>query len=244
MKRILVVGCSFVGLLKPQTKKLSVQYPDLQFDICGMSAAGNQAISAMVFAKLSRIRYDAVVVLWSGINRIDIPLGKNVHESLYYTQGTPCFSQVGTNYWYHSGGFGCGGVFSPTPKFLIEYFENQYKEPGREYLSDLSLQQIIGTHALIQSLSIPCYNSFIYDIHADYDLEIDKLFKHSLDYTLGQVAKNSTLHPLLSTTSLHFNNTPYEWARDSGNLGDDEFHPTPQAMYNWFSTFVVDKLIV
>ena len=239
-KHILVVGCSFVALLND--KKLSIEYPDLKFDIRGMSASGNQTISSAVLNGLSNNHYDAVVVLWSGINRIDAPLGKTVHDSIYYNQNKPCFSRIDDTYWYHSGGFGCLGLFPPTPTFLIEYFKSQYKEPAKSYLSDLSLNHVILTHNLIKAIGINSYCSFIYNIHADYDLKTDKLFQHSLDYTLGQVDKDSSLYKLLLKTPLALDNTPYEWAYENNLLDEDEFHPTPQAMHDWFCKFVIGKL--
>jgi hypothetical protein len=99
-----------------------------------------------------------------------------------------------------------------------------------------------SVNSVIKSLGIPFYSSFIYDIHEDYTDSIDKMFEHSLDYTLGKANEHSTFLPMLAD-SLTTTNTPYEGARNSNNLGTDEFHPTQDFMLNWFNTIVLDKLL-
>ena len=240
MKRVLVVGCSFVGLLNP--KQLAKHNPGHLFDVCGMSAAGNQSIAAQTLYKLSTQKYDHVIVLWSGINRIDVPLGNMVHNTMNYPTNQPCYVKVGNHFWYHSGGFGCGGIYPPTPDFIIKYFHAQYREPDSLYLTDISLQLVWSVNNVIKSLGIPFYSSFIYDIHEDYTDSVDKMFGHSLDYTLGKANRDSTFLPMLAD-SLTITNTPYECARDSNNLDTDEFHPTRDFMLNWVNTVVLNKLL-
>lgn len=231
---VLIAGCSFVGLLNGR-HGLSSTNKDYKFDIYGMSAAGNQAIAAQVLHKLAQQKYDKVVVLWSGINRIDVPLGSTVHNSMIYLGAHPCYSKIGDHYWYHSGGFGCGGTYPPTPKFIIEYFHAQYREPKQDYLTDISLQNVLLVNSFLKTQNIPFYSSFIYDITADYKNDVDKSFGHSLDYTLGQANSNSKFLSMLSDT-LVLKNTPYECAKDSNQLGSDEFHPTQDFMINWVNS--------
>lgn len=241
MNNVLLVGCSFVEQIQGKDGQLWKQTKHF-FDVCGMSGSGNQAIAAQVMYKMARKKYDKVIVLWSGINRIDIPLGYTVHHHyMHYPEGHPCYSQVGDHFWYHSGGFGCSGIDPPTPDFMREYFHYQYREPRSDYFTDLSLQNVLLVNTFLKTQNIPFYSSFIYDIHANYTPEVDKFFEHSLDYTLGRANPESKFLPMLDDT-LILTDTPYEVARRTNSLGNDKFHPTQSFMIDYVSSVVIDKL--
>ena len=188
---------------------------------------------------LAQVKPDAIVVLWSGINRIDVPMPADWHNA--YGAEVP-FRKIQDQYWYHSGGFSCSGFHLPTPKILIDYFKNQHLGETPEHFTDLSLLDIIGTLAILKTQNIPNYSNFIYDVHADYSKYVDIGFDKPLEHTLGKISPKSQYYNLLPWNQLDTQNTPFEWAKNQNLLDTDQFHPTPDAMYAWFEQFVIPKL--
>jgi hypothetical protein len=234
---ISVIGCSFVGLLnRLQLLRLD---PKVRFFIDASAGSGNRAIAAAVLHHLAKVKPDAIVVLWSGINRIDVPMPADWHNA-YGAEVS--FRKIQDQYWYHSGGFSCGGFYPPTPKILIDYFKSQHLGGTPEYFTDVSMLDIIGTLAILKTQNIPYYSNFIYDVHADYSEYADILFDKPLEHTLGKISPKSQYCSLLPWNQLDTQNTPFEWAKNQNLLDTDQFHPTPDAMHAWFEQFVIPKL--
>ena len=81
MSRVLVAGCSFAGIAAGYSHPAPKVNLD-RFQFFGDAAAGNRAIAARVRHQVSRSKYEHVVVMWSGINRIDIPSERTTQEKL------------------------------------------------------------------------------------------------------------------------------------------------------------------
>jgi hypothetical protein len=235
-----VIGCSFVGLLNKL--RLLRLYPGAKFHVDASAGSGNRAIAATVLNHLAQVKPDAIVILWSGINRIDVPMPANWHNAYGAKPSEASFRKIQDQYWYHSGGFGCGGLYPPTPKILIDYFKSQHLGETPEYFTDLSLLDIIGTLATLKIQNIPYYSNFIYDVHADYSNYADIMFNSPLEHTLGKISPKSQYYNLMPWDHLDMQNTPFEWAKNQNLLDTDQFHPTPDAMHAWFDQFVITKL--
>lgn len=214
----LIVGCSFVHNLKFHPRINTDRYA-----LFGSSGASNQSIAARVKHQLATQHYKKVVVLWSGINRLSV---------CWPTQADKFFDYefkdtIGSTTWYHSGGIGCSGEQSSTPELLRQYFRTQYLMSDAQYLTDLSMRSILDVQALLKSLDIPGYMSFIYDIN-DH-----RPSQHEVSH--GAVDTNCSLVQKIDWSMFKAQQPPWEWAAARNELYEqDQYHPTPDSLCNWF----------
>jgi hypothetical protein len=231
--KTLIVGCSFVANICVDTPgDLVPRINQQRFDARGTSGAGNQSIAARVIYECSLQQYQQVVVLWSGINRLDYPIGVHLHDvqpcdfdgnKLY-----PYYTEMGRMAWYHSGGYRLGYEGDTCPDFLKNWFTQQYKSGGRRYFSELTLMSIIQTQGFLKSINMPCQMSFIYDVHSDYS-------KTAIEPGCGQIVTSSPLYKLVDWNQFTAQIPPYEFAQSRNELAD-EFHPRFATMIEWFKT--------
>lgn len=223
MARTLVVGCSYV-------QHMHVYQDTDDFLIIGNSAAGNPSISATVLYHCLKETFQRVIVLWSGVNRIDVPVPINLHRALPKDKnGYPAYifyTELDDVVWYHSGGYRPGGFVDPCPNFLKELFANQYRgtAPNPKYLSDLTLAAIVNTQSFLSVRGIAHDMSFIYDIDEQMD-------KNSA--TCGALLKTGPLYQAVDWTRFVDDEPIYNQARSRGQLTNDAFHPQPRFMIDW-----------
>jgi hypothetical protein len=226
----LIVGCSFVENLNYRPEKSLTPINPNHFAVRGKSGSGNQAIAARVAWEISNHPYKQVIVLWSGINRLDFPIGKPLHDTFPKTsEGRPVYgyhTDLGDVVWYHSGGFALSGCSDQCPKQIRDFFQNQYKSCTPRYLTDMTMLSVWQTQRLLESKGIPYKMGFIYDIHHPY-------VEHYLEPGLGMVDTTSSYYDQIDW-SVFQPSTPYEWARDRNQLLADNFHPTFNGMWAWF----------
>ena len=221
MKDLLIVGCSFVHALQ------YINYS--RIDHFGSCAASNSSIASRVMYQLAHRPYKKVVVLWSGINRLSIPVGIELHK-LYQLDSNPYpfYDEQTSLVWYHSGGI-LGPSSNKIPTFVKEYFETQYKTVSPQFLTDQTLSNIISVQSLLENKNIDYEMNFIYDIHKDYS-------DFSSGYCLGTIDSASALYKLVDWNRINQSPGLFEWARQHGYLQDDQFHPTPDGTIKWFNS--------
>lgn len=222
MKDLLIVGCSFVEALR--------NINSFKIDHFGSSAASNSSIASRVMYQLAHQPYKKVVVLWSGINRLSVPVGIELHK-LYQLDKNPYpfYDEQGSLVWYHSGGILGPSSNNRIPKFIKEYFETQYKTVSPQFLTDQTLSSMISVQSLLENKNIDYEMNFIYDIHKDYD-------DFSSGYCLGRIDSASALYKLVDWNRINKSPGPFEWAGQHGYLQDDQFHPTPDGIMEWFNS--------
>jgi hypothetical protein len=223
------VGCSYLHNID------QVQINTDKFKICATPGSGNQSMAARVVYECSQQQFDQVVVVWSGINRLDFPIGKALHKvqpkdkSGLYDYGY--FTEIGDMVWYHSGGWGLSGCSDPCPTFLQSFFKNQYLGSSDRYLSEMSLLSIIQTQSFLASRGIPYKMSFIYDVYADYAEA--RYFPG-----LGELDKTSPLNSNVDWKKFYIDTPMFEYAQDTKQMSKDQFHPTSNCMIEWFKTYM------
>jgi len=226
----LVVGCSFVENLIYESADPKLKINPNHFTIRGKSGSGNQAIAARVAWEIANHPYKQVIVLWSGINRLDFPIGKSLHDTFPKTsEGFPVYpyhTDLDDVIWYHSGGFLLSGCDNQCPVQIRDFFQNQYRSSTPRYLSDMTLLSVWQTQRLLQAHGIPNKMSFIYDIHHGYTGSF-------IEPGCGRVDVTSPYYGKIDW-DLFQKNTPFEWARERDLLWPDNFHPTFEGMWAWF----------
>ena len=222
IKDVLIVGCSFVHALT------NINYS--RIDQCGSCAASNTSIASRVMYQLAQQEYKKVVVIWSGINRLSVPIDVELHK-LYQLDRDPYtfYDNQGPMVWYHSGGILAAEVYKNIPKFIKNYFKAQYKTVSPRYLTDQTLQNIIGVQSLLENKKIEYEMNFIYDIHKDYST-------FNFGYSLGKIDISSPLYTTVNWDKITQNTSLYEWAKLHGHLADDQWHITSDGMIKWFES--------
>lgn len=248
MNLVLVAGCSFAGVVTGQSDT-AINLNQKRFKFFDSSAAGNKAIAARIRYELLRDSYDHVIVLWSGINRIDMPVSSETHTK---TPNNYKYISVMEDWvWYHSGGIaGSWQSDDVCPAAIKSQFRQEYLHQTARSATDTTLLAIIETQDLLETHKINYTMSFIYDIHQSYDDTVDKVTNTkyrtigfdrwplwlSLEHCLGKVDATSGLYNMVNWDK--FNNTtpPFEYCAKRDLQQIDKFHPTPVGMIEWFKT--------
>ena len=216
MSKTLIAGCSYVHKLK-----FAEQINQDQYSIHGSGGAGNQAIAARVIYEVSQQKFDQVIVLWSGINRLDMPVPLPLHQTFEYN----FVDVVGNTAWYHSGGIGCSGQSEQAPRTVKQYFDILYLGADQDYFSELTLRSILSVQTLLKTQSIPYKMCFIYDIHNS------RTSQHEVSH--GMLSKTSPIYSQIDWSAFGAE-PPWEWAIAQNRLDHTEYYPTRDAFFDWF----------
>jgi hypothetical protein len=246
MSQVLVAGCSFAGIAAGYSHPAPKINLD-RYQFFGDAAAGNRAIAARVRHQVSRSKYEHVVVMWSGINRIDIPIERTIHDKLPDTY--PYVSVFEDWAWYLSGGMGSSWQSDDNcPIQIRSQLREQYVQQTPRSATDTTLAAILETQELLNSRMVNYTMCFIYDVHQSYDDVVDKVTNTqrrtigtdrwprwlALEHCLGKIDTTSSLYSMVDWTKFNMNSNPYEWAMRRDQLEGDNYHPTRNAMIDWF----------
>jgi len=233
MSKTLIVGCSYI-------ENLDIEQVSSRFVLCGSSGAGNQSIAARVAYECSCNNYDRVIVLWSGIFRLDFPVSLALHKttpvSLDGKRKYEYFTEIGSAVWYHSGGWGLSGSSKDSPWFFRNFCQAQYQGATPRYLSELSLLGILQTQCFLNQQNIPYDMSFIYDVNQNYT-------DPNVEPGCGKLARESAYINLIDWTKFTPTIAPYEFAKTIDNgFEQDGFHPNFDTMNAWFKKYLNEDL--
>lgn len=228
MARTLVIGCSFVSRLQHRYHT-DVPVNHVHYHIVDSPGSGNQAIAARTIYQLSQESYDQVVVLWSGVNRLDFPVSAELqrNHSANNTDWT-AVCNIGRAAWYHSGGFLGTGIFGNIPEAVQIFLRAQYlgSDPDSAYLSELTLMSIVNVQNALKARNINYRMAFIYNTeHGD----VGRQQEHSH----GRLNRDSDWNKLVDWDQFHMSSNPYDWARHQDLLESDNYHPTRNALIEW-----------
>jgi hypothetical protein len=239
-KHLVVSGCSFTHQPEPTPGPFSwanllAEWTGMQIHNLAIPGAGNDHISKSIILYLEKNKLPAedtvVIVMWSGINRIDwVTDAENSNFS----------NEYGFNYQYDNHNeLTLGGAWwnkkNPTPlmKALIEYSKYQS-------IHSLSLNSWLAMQNLSNYLKVNkytyCYTSF-------------------LNYRcIGQAADYVDFNTELKKLNLSLDKEPWlplddddyygDWARKRNYLQPDNFHPKfPEANEGWTQEILIPELI-
>lgn len=256
MEKVLLTGCSFIDIeaVAPLPPWDAINYNRYVFR--GAAAAGNQSIAARARWEIERGEYDHVVVLWSGINRIDISAAVDFHRRMPKTYRF--IMDLDDPVWYLSGGIaGAWQHHDICPDWVKNQFREAYLNQTMRSATDTTLQAVVELQEWLSQRSISYNMSFIYDIHRDYNDRVDlenNRFKRvvaidrwphwlALEHCLGQVDTTSPWYDRVDWEQCRTTDTPYEWANSRNLLQPDRFHPTKDAMRQWFDNILEINLL-
>lgn len=229
MGRTLIVGCSFVENIALKHPQPHQRINTDKFLLLGTSGAGNQSIAARIIDQCSQEKFDRVIAIWSGINRLDFPIGRSLHEVQPVDKtgypAYPYWTRTGETVWYHSGGFCLSGTSDQCPKFMRDFFYNQYLGSSARYLTDLTALAVLSAQNFLTAQHVPYDMSFIYDIDKRY---IDD----KIEPGCGKIDRSSPWARMIDWQKFTKMTPPYEYALAQGRL-EDGFHPVFDCMIQW-----------
>ena len=236
--RVLIVGCSFVNMLslhEPVNRGNTFIWPRFfshintnRYDIWGTTGSGNAAIAQRVVHLMSKQKYDRVIVVWSGVNRLDLPVSQEWHKTMPHSNTEEYeyvyFTDLGETVWYH-----CGGYFGPLnpkmPKVLRDMFRTQWLGASRRFLTDLTLANVIMLQGVLEKQGIDYRMGWMYDPRRSYD-------DPTIEPGCGQLDESSPLMHMVDWTKID-PRTAYEWAQSNGMMYPDGFHWSWEGGRQW-----------
>lgn len=217
MKNILVVGDSFVQGMVIDGTLVNRLGSNNRFTFHGLTGGGNEAIAQITIDQLLLgTDFDYVLVMWSGISRIDLNISNAAFEQL---TGNPFLTRTDTEeLWYHSGGI-LGSWRDDNHKAIKNYLDFLYQNDSTEWHTNRTIKNIRIVSALAKSRNIP------YDAGAIYDYT----GKFSGTPVLGTATQDISQY-------LTIQSYPYDWCRNHNFLTVDNFHPTPEGNKEWLNS--------
>lgn len=224
-KRVLVNGCSFSR--GPIAWPYSLQ-EKLNFDLVNLavSSAGNKYIHDTTVAELSKSAYDFVIIMWSGLDRVDIP----VEDIKAFDQcNTTSFAQSLKNDWPEKK------IHPVNDQDLVE--KNWvFVYPSKKLLNDIkfaefvkyqdhqihvqqSLIQMISLQAILKQLNVP----YIFSFYMDY---------------VDQLKTEKSLCDLLLWENICCTNNLYTISQKINSYDSDGLHPGIEANQQWADTLI------
>lgn len=232
MAQTLLVGCSFLARLTYRLSNDDYHVNAQKYNVIASPGSGNQALAARTIYEVSQKKYDQVFVLWSGINRLDFPVSEELNNTYPRNEEGSWVARccVGSMVWFHSGGMLGSSVddSGATPKPLRDFFRTQYlgTTSGSRYLTELTLLNVLSTQAVLDKMKIPYQMGFIYDTQRSQDPQHE--------HSHGVMYKDTPLYTAVDWQKFTRFESPYEWAKRLGRLESDNYHPTRNAMIDWF----------
>jgi len=237
---ILISGCSFTqwpeypgGPNICWPKFLADLNPDWNITNIAEPAAGNQYIADSVIRSVIQHRPDQVLVMWSGVSRLDYltsladPAWERLFDSYgFYRRVDTCPNQLG--YIFSGGQMGTWYKNDVAHKMFYE----MYKVSSPESLGAINLMEIVKLQNFLQNKGIP-YQFMSYvnywntDTHVSPNGDFGVLGFPELKELLSEI----DFDPWIFTDSQR--NGIYELAKQQQDFQPDGFHPGISSYQQW-----------
>ena len=218
---VLVNGCSFSRGPDSWPYYLQSAYG---FNLVNLAqaAAGNFYIHNATIYELGCRKYDLVLIMWSGLDRVDCQVDnidffhQTPHTSLTQSQQNDWPEKIvqpvnDQDYVEKNWVFVCNGQDEFLKK--IKFCESQFKFVGYDQKIQQSLIHMISLQSILKQLKIP----YVFSFYQNY---------------LNQLSTNPLFH-LLDSTCVCNNNNIDSIAQKNKWLAEDKRHPAPQAHAAW-----------
>ena len=220
-KKLLVNGCSF------SRGPNSWPYFLSGYDIVDLaqSAAGNTYIHETTVAELTRRSYDFVVIMWSGIHRVDFKVSdislfsQSTYTSQYQYQTNDWKEKIvvpinDQDYVEKDWVFGCGHITKDTVIRESKIFEQIYRHLDESQFVYGLLIKMISLQNILKQMRTP----YLFTFYQDYE-QILKL--------------HPTLYGALDQTRIYNKENIYNITQKNNWFDTDNIHPGPLAHQTW-----------
>lgn len=230
-KTVLINGCSFSR--GPESWPYHLQ--DLyNFNLVNLAqaGAGNTYIQESTVSELSKRSYDYVIVMWSGLSRIDYKVSSielfdgSIYTSQYQKSRNDWPDKViipvnDQDYVGNNWIFGCGVLNNDKTLTDTKFFADIYKYVAYEQFAYHSLQKMISLQSFLKSQSIP----YLFTFYQDYQQDLKQ---------------HTDLYKLLDQENMYYKENIYNIARDTKDL-DETVHPKSASHKQWAE--IIKKVI-
>jgi hypothetical protein len=222
--RLLVNGCSFS---RGPTAWANHLAQELSADLVNLAqaGAGNTYIAQTTQSELAQRKYDLVIVMWSGLERIDLQVERiqdfveTRYTSLYQSSQNDWAEKIvnpvnDQDYVQKDWVFGVGHL--NKDKFLLNngLFTKQYLYQGLDQHIQRSMYHMISLQSYLEVHNI----SYVFAFYQNY---VQLLQRHP--HLLAQLDKDNWYN----TTNL------FDIAKQTNDYDADGFHPGPTAHRQW-----------
>ena len=255
IKNLVVSGCSFTsakfGWQQQTFAAIQTKFDiNLQLANLAKAGAGNFYIADSLTYFLSKNNFDPaetlVIVMWSGVNRKDIPVSKEFYDLIIDT-----FEGIKINdlhYLISGGQIGSwqSEFLHPrgkTYRWLIRpVFENLYKSSDEFSMAHSTLTNIFNTKNFLENKGYP----YRFMSYVNYWNNLpDPIVSDTLDFNIPYYAPD---HPLLNKLGDNWiwtddkKNCLYEYAKQRNLLADDNFHPNKECHKEFTDNIIMPSI--
>lgn len=246
--KILISGCSFShwpeypgGPNICWPKYLAELHPEIQFKNIAEPAAGNQYISSSVMTSVLENRPDHVIVMWSGVSRLDYltsledPAWERMYDSYgFYRRIDQCPSKLG---WIFSGGQTGTWYANPVAERM---FREMYKVSNPLSLGYINIMEMIKLQNFLENKKISYHfmsyvNYWNDQEHVSRNGDFGVLKFPELRLLINEI----NFEPWIFSDGLR--NGIYEMAQQQNSFQPDGFHPGDAVSSQW-AQVVSDRL--
>lgn len=236
--KFLISGCSFTqwpeypgGPNICWPRYFQEQNPHIEIKTVAEAAAGNQYIADSVIRNVSEERPDHVIVMWSGVSRLDYltSLEDPAWDALYDSYGF--YRRLPGNKLGYIFSGGRMGTWFKNP-VAHKMFNEMYKVSSDTSLGYINLMEIVKTQNFLKAQGIP-YHFMSYVNYWTTKLEVSR------NGDFG-VLGNRDLAPLVNAIDFDQwifsdaeKNGLYELAVTNNDFQDDGFHPGNATQEAW-----------
>lgn len=246
--KILISGCSFTfwpeypgGPNICWPKYLQEQNPNFKIQQVAEPAAGNQYIADSVIRSVIQNRPDHVLVMWSGVSRLDFltsledPAWEKMYDSYgFYRRVDQCPNKLG--YIFSGGQVGTWYQNDVAQKM----FTQMYKVSNPLSLASINLIEIVKTQNFLENKKIP-YHFMSY---VNYWVN-DEFVSRNGDFGVMAYPELKPLINEIDFSKWIFSNDRrdgiYEMSLERNSFQSDGFHPGNDVSQSW-ATIVSDAL--
>jgi hypothetical protein len=198
--------------------------------------AGNKYIADSIIHYVNQSHYDIVVVMWSGLTRLDVPLTNIDWFENYFNKSY--LEMAGGTHYVMSGGQVGSWLEYPMAKIL---FENTYKYMQYQDLALLSLLEMIKLQSFLKSKNIKYY----FMSYINYWNQPKDWLSANLDQGLNNYTMLDSMIKEIDFSKWIFSNENkdglYELALQNNDFLNDNYHPAKSTQTQW-GEIVISKL--
>jgi hypothetical protein len=218
--KILTSGCSFTYNAWPKFLE------GHQVTNIGFPGGGNKYIADSIIHELSQNHYDLVLVMWTGLTRLDLPVTKNIKLFDDYPHG----HEIGPVNYIFSGGLVGSWTSHPISKLL---FENIHKIMEVDDLMLMSLLEIIKLQGILKGKNLNYYFMSYVNYWKSPDEWIDDRYHKGIDSYPILVP---TIKEIDFDQWIFLNNCKdgvFELAKNMNQFQEDNWHPNDVVNKLW-----------
>ena len=223
IENLLVNGCSFSR--GPGAWPYYLKYQNIVN--LAQAGAGNTYIHETTVAGLAQQSYDFVVVMWTGIHRVDYKVSniqefsKSKYTSQYQHQQNDWPEKTihpvnDQDYVEKNWVFGCGHVNNELVLKQSKIFDGVYKYVGYPQFIDGLIIKMISLQNTLKQMQIP----YLFTFYDNYE---------------NDLKTNANLYSLLDQNQIYTKENINKIAKTNQWVDTDNVHPGPMAHKTWAS---------